>query len=95
MEVGDELWFYYTGVRGPRPHCPLLPGEPPWSNGQLGLAKLKKGRFVSMDAGEEEGWLLTKPMKLKGSTLHLNANAAKNYLQHDISLQVSDSQREY
>ncbi len=87
VEVGDELWFYYTGVRGPRPHSPLLPGEPPWSNGELGLAKLKKGRFVSMDAGEEEGWLLTKPMKLKGGTLHLNANAARG----DILVEIRES----
>jgi len=93
VEVGDELWFYYIGIPGPRSHVPLLPGEPPRTSGSLGLAKLKKGRFVSMDAGDEEGWLLTKPLKLKGKTLHLNANAGKGDILVEI-LELKERQIE-
>lgn len=84
IELGDELWFYYSGVPGPRSHFPLVAGEPPRGNGCIGLAKLKKGRFVSMDAGSDEGWLLTKPLKLKDKTLHVNADASRGYLLVEI-----------
>ena len=86
VEVGDEVWFYYSAVGGPRPHVPFIAGDPPQNSGTICLAKLPRGRFVSMDAGEEEGWLLTMPMKLKGNTLHLNANAANG----DILVEIRE-----
>lgn len=82
IEVDEELWFYYWGT--PWTHLPIKPGDPPMQGSALGLAKLKRGRFVSMDADEEEGWLITKPLKFNGNTLHVNADTSKGYLLVEI-----------
>ena len=70
----DEIWFYYGGVQGPhtgrkfgqveRIHKP-----------EIGLATLRRDGFVSIDAGAEEGMLLTTPMALPSGELHLNVAA--------------------
>ena len=39
------------------------------------LRKRKGDRFVSLDASFDGGEILTKPLKLKGKNLHLNANS--------------------
>ena len=69
--VGDEIYLYYGGVQGAhtgrkyqtveRTHRPML-----------GLATLRRDGFVSVEAGKEEGFLLTQPLQIEGSTLHLN-----------------------
>ena len=41
----------------------------------LGLATLRRDGFVSVEAGEEEGWLLTHPVLIEGETLHLNVES--------------------
>ena len=69
--VGDELWFYYGasisehGITG--------------RTGPLCLAKLRMDGFVSVDAGDELGTLITKPFVCDGSKLTINA-AAENGL---------------
>lgn len=53
VQVGDELYFYYSGWDGPHNatgglHC------------AIGLATLRLDGFCSMDAGTEEGWLISR-----------------------------------
>ena len=38
----------------------------------LGLATLRRDGFVSVEAGAEEGVLLTQPLAIEGEVLHLN-----------------------
>ncbi len=67
VRMGDELWFYYGGRS-------ILHNEKPVeTNGSLNLATLRLDGFTSLDAGEEEGILLTKPLLLEGKSLYVNA----------------------
>lgn len=76
LRVGDELWFYYSGR--PRSHNGHLPAGAEWSGpaGAIGLATLRVDGFVSASAGASSGWLLTRPLRLEGVQLCLNADAA-------------------
>ena len=74
----DELWFYYTGIR----HYAFVTSgnEPGYDDyypdkGAVCLAVLRRDGFVSLDAGDEPGTLLTKPIVLAGTTLHVNVDA--------------------
>ena len=62
--VGDELFFYYGGARGryinPRHHA-------------IGLAKLRLDGFCSLQAGAEEGWLISRRESLKQPVVTINA----------------------
>lgn len=67
----DELWFYYRGIKyRAEPAQPESDGS-----GAICLAVLRRDGFVSLDAGEEPGTLLTKPFVLAGTTLHVNVDA--------------------
>jgi hypothetical protein len=61
----DQLWFYYSpsaiehGITG--------------RSGPICLAKLRLDGFVSVDAGEETGTLVTKPFHFEGGNLRINA----------------------
>ena len=67
VEMGEELWFYYSagymehGVTG--------------RSGPICLAKLRMDGFVSVDAGDETGTLITKPLVCDGGPLTINASA--------------------
>ena len=67
VTVGDELWFYYSA-------CPVEHGITGRS-GPICLAKLRIDGFVSIDAGQETGALVTKPFRADGERLSLNASA--------------------
>ena len=70
IPAGDELRFYYGG-RMYR-HGPYAgPDTGPERSG-IGLATIKRDRFVALEASFDGGEILTKPVKLKGA-LHLNA----------------------
>ncbi len=63
---GDELWFYYRGsmIDGPKSA---------WTHG-LGLAILRRDGFASLEAGENEGMLITRPLVFEGTgRLFVNA----------------------
>ena len=70
---GDELWFYYAGrtIR----HGPYNGKEtgPKW--GAIGLAKLRRDGFCSMDAGFDTGTLATVPLELPAGDIHLNVKS--------------------
>jgi porin len=65
---GDQLWFYYTGIK-----YRSTPEHPDLDHGAICLAVLRRDGFVSLDAGEEEGITLTSPFKLTGGKLFVHA----------------------
>ena len=80
----DELWFYYTGLKwrstfeyvGKYPdgeHEPIHGRDR--DGGGICLAILRRDGFISLDAGHEEGHLVSKPFTLPGGKLYVNANA--------------------
>ena len=71
--AGDELRFYYGG-RTYR-HTPYKGKDTGPKAGGIGLATVRKDRFVSLQASFDGGEILTKPLKLRGSDLHLNAKS--------------------
>jgi len=83
VPVGDELWFYYSG-RTCR-HSPYKGPDNGPKIGRIGLAKIKRGRFLSLEASFESGTILTKPLVVEGNVLYLNANTAYGTI--DVSLQ--------
>lgn len=73
LAVGDELRFYYGG-RTYR-HGPYSgPDQGPERSG-IGFATVPRDRFVALEASFDGGELLTKPLRLAGPNLHLNAKA--------------------
>ena len=66
LVVGDELWLYYGGCT--RRHHEVGTGQ--WA---IGLATLRLDGFVSMRAGEREGWLVTRPEDLPRPAVCINA----------------------
>jgi len=84
VRVGDELWFYYTGRQCD--HSARLPDGSDHSGprGQIGLATLRLDGFVSAEADASGGWLLTRPLRLDGSDLYVNANAKGGRLEVEV-----------
>ena len=70
---GNELRFYYGG-RTYR-HAPYEGKDTGPRAGCIGLATIQRDRFVSLDASFDGGEIITRPLKLKGKNLHLNANS--------------------
>lgn len=67
----NELWFYYTGIKNREP-----PPDADLDQGAVCLAVLRRDGFISLDAGKEEGWVLTKPVEITKGQLHLNVDAS-------------------
>lgn len=66
--VGDSLYFYCSGRRL---------NDIMWdSYTSTGLARLRRDGFVSMNAGKDEGTLLTEPIVFDGIYLFVNADVA-------------------
>ena len=78
--VDDKLHFYYTAFQGDESN--LNPNQH-WSgmyaNASTGLALLRRDGFASMDAGEEEGILFTRPLKFGGKHLFVNTEGGRLY----------------
>lgn len=72
LEVGNELRFYYGGRSAP--HSPYKAAGAV-NRGCIGLATIPRDRFASLSAGEQPGQIVTRPLRLDGNVLHLNANA--------------------
>ncbi len=70
---GDELWFYYTGIKYRVP-----PAKPDLGVGAVCLAVLRRDGFVSLDAGEAFGTITTKPFKWSGSKLMANVETKEH-----------------
>ena len=69
--VGDELWIYYRSVN-------RRPGdENPKVGHAVGLATLRRDGFVSLNAGETPGTVVTRPLTFPGTRLFVNAEVAE------------------
>jgi len=73
VEVDDELRFYYSG-RTYR-HSPYQGPDKGEPGGWIGMASITKDRFVSLEASFDGGTILTKPLRITGDTLCLNATS--------------------
>lgn len=70
---GDELRFYYSAQTAR--HAPYRDRDSGNLGSGIGFASIKRDRFVSLAASFDGGSLLTKPVRVEGRTLHLNAKA--------------------
>jgi hypothetical protein len=61
------LWIYYGGKTGT---VPVDKGGKPFQ--AIGLAQLRRDGFVSLDASQKGGYILTKRLITSGNTLQLN-----------------------
>jgi hypothetical protein len=86
-----EMWLYYSGIRkrfvpgnlqtGPdgKQRYVALP-----DSGAILLARMRLDGFVSLDAGDLEGSLVTMPMTLAGKCLFVNADASGGEVRAEI-----------
>lgn len=74
----DKHWIYYTGWPNGHMRHPYLPA--------IGVATLPLDRFVYVAPWKESesGWLITKPFKLEGKHLEINADAVKGSVAVEI-----------
>lgn len=72
VTVKDELWFYYS-ARSYR-HGPYKGPDTGPKFGAIGLAKIKRGRFLALEASYDSGKVVTRPFQFSGKKLYLNAN---------------------
>ncbi len=79
ITYNDQLYFYYGGVNGPHTGRKFKQVERKHKS-MLGLATLRRDGFVSLDAEETEGYMLTKPLPLDGKDLCLNVDARRGYV---------------
>lgn len=87
LVMGEELWFYYTGFAGD----PSRKGQkfPPAKNGMyanasMGIARLRRDGFASMDADSESGILVTRTIRFSGNHLFVNVDAPAGKLTAEI-----------
>lgn len=71
--VGDTIYLHYSMVNGPH-RSAKFPKPVRKFPGAIGLVTLRRDGFVSLDAGEKAGTLLTQPFVLPGGKLHVNGD---------------------
>ncbi|MBN2495680.1 MAG: hypothetical protein JXR96_13890 [Deltaproteobacteria bacterium] len=76
--VGDELWLYYGGCD--EEHGVNLEEK----DCSIGLAKLRKDGFVSLDAGESPAQITTPTLSQTGGSLHVNYSATGGHLEVEL-----------
>jgi hypothetical protein len=69
LVVGDQLYFYCSGRGAGR---------------VTSLAVLRRDGFASMDAGDKEGTLTTRPVSFKGKYLFVNVDAPAGELRAEV-----------
>ncbi len=77
VPVGDKLYFYYGGCDGVH--------DEPRVNAAIGLATLRLDGFCSMQAGDTEGWLISRRDPFRRPVVTINARTGANgYVQAEI-----------
>ena len=76
LVVGDKLYFYVSGRAGKTGDYEDVCST--------GLAILRRDGFASMDAGDEEGVLTTRPVRFNGKHLFVNMDAPLGQLKAEI-----------
>ena len=74
--VGDELYIYYTSTRNPARFS--KEADERWPPQQVGLARLRRDGFASLNAGGNPGQVMTRPLTFKGKSLFVNAEVAED-----------------
>ncbi|MBM3801069.1 MAG: hypothetical protein FJW26_02030 [Acidimicrobiia bacterium] len=98
--VGNEVWLYYGGVATThgwplecKEYRPLPADRETFKRraaqlqrptSGIGIAVWRLDGFVSLDAGAEDGTLLTKPLVFAGRELEINADAKAGVLRVEI-----------
>ncbi len=77
---GDEIWIYYSGLKYREP--PVEGADP--KQGAVCLAVLRRDGFISMDAGDAPGTLLTKTFVLQGGGIFVNVDASAGSLNAEL-----------
>ncbi len=80
LVVGDRLYFYYCAFSGVSPKNE----RHMYAGGSTHVAFLRRDGFASMDAGEESGYLTTRPVTFKGKYMSVNVNAPKGELKVEV-----------
>lgn len=68
VEMGDELWFYYSGINATHITGVLHPEE---TKSQIGLCTVKKDRFIALQA-KKHGRVTTNNLQVFGDQLYVN-----------------------
>ena len=70
VPVGDEVFFYYGGyARGHK--------VGPATERQIGLARMKRDRYLGLAPSNDEGRFVTRPFVVPGGRLTVNARATR------------------
>lgn len=82
--VDNQIMFYYTG-QGREENLPDERSKPTkdWPT-VTGLATIRLDGFVSLDTGEQEGSVVTKPFKWDGTNIAVNADANSGYIKAEV-----------
>ncbi|MDF1815541.1 MAG: hypothetical protein P1V20_25310 [Verrucomicrobiales bacterium] len=87
LVMDDELWFYYTGFAGD----PARKGKGfditkngMYANASMGIARLRRDGFASMDATTKSGALETRTIRFSGKHLFVNVDAPNGKLTAEI-----------
>jgi len=86
LVVGDELWFYYTAYAGDpnRANTDSWYVNGTYANGAMGLAKLRRDGFASMQARYPGATLRTRPVRFSGSHFFVNVQTASSNLRVEV-----------
>ncbi len=71
IDMGDEVYVYWGGR--PYLHNPGAAKDKGSTPRSINLGTLRRDGFVSLDATEDGGYVLTKPLTYPGGKLHINA----------------------
>lgn len=81
LVVGEELWFYYSAYAGaPERKTKKWQTNGMYGNAAVGLARLRRDGFASLQARVPGASMTTRPLVFKGSRLFVNANTAGSIL---------------
>jgi hypothetical protein len=77
----DEIWFYYTGLQSYGGDFACDMNE---KDGAICLAVLRRDGFMSLDAGDVRGTILTRALRSEGPELHVNVDAGHGWLSVEV-----------
>jgi len=80
LVVGDKLYFYYSAWKNKTPEGKAHK----YAGGSMHVALLRRDGFVSMDAGEKEGTLTTRPVAFTGKCMFVNADCPHGELRVEV-----------
>ncbi len=80
--VGDELWFFYSGAQGGDKDRDPEGGM--YANRSMGIAKLRRDGFASMQDNGRGDTLLTRPLRFSGQYLFANFDCPAGELRAEV-----------